>query len=83
MKAEEYKEEIYDLVDRMLETCDKKLIKHWDDIVWDRVCEISRELAVEFAFEVLGHNEHPNSNVDESIKTRLRKSFDEWKSKQE
>ena len=65
-----------------------------NDIVYSRLsilCEfvqqytyrVSRERAVEFTFDSLGHNDHPNSNEDPRIKAQLRKRFDNWLKEQE
>ena len=45
--------------------------------------EVSRERAVEFMFDSLGYNDHPNSNEYPRIKAHLRKRFDNWIKEQE
>jgi len=53
------------------------------EILEQYAAEVSRERAVEFTFDSLGHNDHPNSNEDPRIKAQLRKRFDNWIKEQE
>jgi len=48
------------------------------DNVAKLLSEYAQQVSIEFAFEMLGHNEHPNSNIDGQIKNKLKASFNEW-----
>ena len=75
MDKAEQKKKVHELVDYMLDTNNKDVIKHYDDMMWELVGRISREVAEDAWDECEYEDENGEPNY-ECFK-------DYWNSKQE